>query len=348
MMTIRRLWTRAKAALAWRGERGISLPELTVTLALMSVVGLLFYDLYIGTVRTTMFLESNNDLAVFGQQAINSIKLETMQSRGVMQNDAYGNSYVAKLGIPSAVAAISETRLPTANANGIFEPDEGSEVFTGNSILQAKQVDAFLANVDHDGTSGTANIDYLADRYRFQYFYLAEKGDHPIHPLDHRLELMHFESEEYADWFQLNSLPATFRTAVVGALYDEGLRFAWNPGAVATSAFYQINDNGSLTGPVTHTIAASAIEPVMPGMGQGRISGAMNYSVGITADPPFQTIDPVSVFGIASGSFPSGFEVQMIGPTGARKINIRLMLMAQYQKRLNSHANSVTVTVAEF
>lgn len=329
-------------------EQGVSLPEVLVVLALMSVVALIFNQLYIGTIQTTMFLESHNDLAIFGQQAVNTIKLETMQSRGLFQNDTIGQGYLAALALPTELTAITGSRLPTANANGIFEPDSGTEIFTGNSMLQARQRPPVLTNVDHDGDSSTANVEFLADRYRFQYFYLTKRTDHAVRGVGFRLDLMRFESDDYADYFQLDSLPATFRDAVAADLYAEGVRFAWDAGAAAGSAFYSISDTGAMTAVPDHTIAAAEIESLLPGMGGGRISGAMNYSVGIQKDPPFATKEPVSLFALPSGLFPSGFEVQMIGPTGARKVNMRLMLMAEVRNKLTSHANSVTVTTAEF
>ncbi|GAB4224679.1 MAG: hypothetical protein Kow0062_26760 [Acidobacteriota bacterium] len=326
----------------------MTLAEMLVVLALMSIVGVMFTQLYVGTIHTTMFLESNNDLALFGQEAVNEIKLEIMQSRRLFQNDTVGQGYLAALALPAAQPLLTGSRLPEADPNGVFRPDASGETRTGNALLAVRELEAITATVDHDGDASTADVDFLADVFRFQLYYLTKRTEKPIEPFVYALDLVEFESQPYADYFQLSGLPSTYRTEVAKVLYAAGLRFAWDPGQDAANAFFQIGSDGSLTGPVSHQVPPARVRSLLPQLRGGRITGAMDYSVGITGTPPLQTIDPVSVMAQESASFPSGFEVQVIGPSGARKVLVRLMLVAQYQQKLTSHANSVSVTVAEF
>lgn len=345
---MRRATGRPKTSRRERNQRGLTLPEVIVTLFLMSVLSLMFYQLYIGTIQTTMFLESNNDLAAFGQVAVNELKLEVMQSRMLFQNDTLGQAYVSALSFPTGGGLLAGSRLPTINTNGIFEPDAIGDVFTGNCFLHARQLPALEAWVDHDADSSTSDIEYLVDRYRFQFYYLSQDTRRAIPPLTYTLDMLRFRSQVYGDYFQLSGLDATMRAAVGTALYNDGVRFLWDPGKTPSSAFYSLASDGTVSGPVTHSITSSDLESMLPQMEGGRVSGNMTYSVGIQKDPAFQTTDPVSVYAQPSALFPSGLEFQIVGPTGARKILTRLMLMAQYRDKINSHANTVTITTAEY
>ena len=60
-------------------ERGFSLLEATVTLALLVITLALFYDMILGATRSSMFAESRNDLSVIGQRVVNGIQKEIGQ-----------------------------------------------------------------------------------------------------------------------------------------------------------------------------------------------------------------------------------------------------------------------------
>jgi hypothetical protein len=271
-----------------------------------------------------------------------------MQSRMLFQNDSRGNGYLNALDIPASRAILADSRLPTIDATGEIDVDTSGEVWTGNSLLQARYLESLEANVDHDGDASTANIDFWADRYRFQFYYLSQTNDRQVSPLNFAIDLMEFRSDVYADFFQLSGLDPTFRAEVGKALYADGVRFAWDPGEVAGAAFYSLASDGTMTAVANHQINAHVVESVLPQLRGGRVSGTMSYSVGIQQDPPMSHKDDVSVYAVPNRLFPSGFEVKIIGPTGARKIWTRLMLVAQYQNKIQSNVNTVTITTAEF
>ncbi len=216
--------------------------------------------------------------------------------------------------------------------------------------MLARQLEALTANVDHDGDGTTANVDFLADRYEFQLYYLTERTERMFMPTDHYLDLIRLRSGVYADYFQLSGLDATFRAAVGKKLYDDGVRFAWDPGKAVGSAFYAIGSNGVIASSASPTPSIAPVETgsVLKEMEGGRISGVMTYSVGMDLDTPLTTNDPISVFAQKNSKFPSGFEILVVGPNGARKVYGRLMLMAEYRNRVVSRVNTVTVTTSEF
>jgi prepilin-type N-terminal cleavage/methylation domain-containing protein len=62
-------------------ERGFSLMEITVVLAIVSVLMISIYSMIEQAVRTAMFNESHNDLAVLTQRAVNSLQTELIQTK---------------------------------------------------------------------------------------------------------------------------------------------------------------------------------------------------------------------------------------------------------------------------
>jgi len=333
---------------ALRGETGVSLPEVMVVLALMSVVSVMFYQMYMGTIRSTMFIESKNDLAMYSQRTINRLKMELMQSRRVYQNDTRGNSYLNAYQIPGDRPLLGGSRLPIAHPNGVIEQDATGETYTGNMMLTVRERAPHEAVVDHDGDSGTPDVEFLADLYTFQLFYLAKRSERELAPHSFYVDLHRLDSQRYADYFQLQGLDAAYRAEVASSLHGAGIQMAWHPSSDAGSAFYNIGSDGSLTSVADHAIDPVDSASLLPELHGGRISGSMVYSVGIQTDPPLGAPDPVSVLAQHGGLFPSGFEVKVVGPTGARKIFVRLMLVSQYRQETTSRANTVVVTIAEF
>ncbi|HWS71903.1 MAG TPA: prepilin-type N-terminal cleavage/methylation domain-containing protein, partial [Thermoanaerobaculia bacterium] len=95
-----------------RTQRGFSLVEITVVLAIVSGLLLICYSMIEQTVRATMFNESHNDLAIMTQRAVNLMQLEIVQSRAVFQEDAIGQDYRTALQIPVAIPRWTDTLLP--------------------------------------------------------------------------------------------------------------------------------------------------------------------------------------------------------------------------------------------
>ncbi len=328
-------------------ERGVTLAEAMVALFLVSVVTLLFYGLLIGTLRVNMMLESRNDLTTIGQRVVNDIKDEILQSRVLFEDDTVGNGYVSALVIPSSFPVLTGSELPVIDQTGTLVPDTSTRR-TGNSLLVVRSEVPESVFVDHDSDSSTPDIEILADRYHFQYVYVSQRSGRSFHQLGYFLDLIQARSHTYADYFQLQGLSPGVRAQVASQLNALGITMAWDPQQPASQAFYQIGSGGSLSGPVSHNIAIKEANSLVPEFAGGRISGGMEYSVGVHTTPPLQTVDPINLFALQSGSFPSGFEVLVVGSSSSRKVLVRVVLLSQQLDRLNSHVNIVTGTTSEF
>lgn len=332
-------------------QRGFSLMEITVVLAIVSVVMILVYSLIEETMQVTMFNESHNDLAILSQSAVNALQAEVVQTKLAFEEDATGSAYRAALTMPGDVTVWADSLLPVFAAAGQIEPDPVSQRFTGNSLLVARQLEPLTITYDDDGSGLTPEVEFLADRYRFEYVYLARTGVKSFSGSGMSLDLMMSTSGEYADYFQLSSMSAAATSRVVQKLAAAGLSRAWNPGQALNNAFY------TLAGAVDGTFDAPLNAPAIPvvqtksllrGLMGGRISGRMDYSV---AFGQFPILTPVRVFAQPDPSepgFPSGFEVKIAGPARNRQVMTRLVLMSHYGVKRYESQQAFVVTAARF
>lgn len=338
-----------------RSQRGFSLVEISVTLAIVSVIMIITYDLLQQTISATMFNESHNDLAVLSQRAVNGIQTEVLQARLVFQDDTLGNDYRKALTFAKSPAVWTTSLLPVIDPETTtFSPDDASARYTGNSLLLVRQLPPLSVMYDHDGKKATADIEFLADRYTFQYFYLRKESGVSFGGTGQSADLMRATSAEYADYFQLSAVTAKPGT-LVQELIDVGLKQAWDPGKPLAAAFYDLSSatDGTFGKALkTPTVPVVSTKTMLPNLFGGRISGTIRYSVGFPkpTGPAFPIPQPLSVFAHTDASlpgYPAGFEVKIIGPSRNRQVLTRLVLMANYGKTYEAQQASVS-TAARF
>lgn len=336
-----------------QSERGFSLIEITVTLAIVSVIMMITYELIEQTMKATMFNESHNDLALMSQRAVNAIQTDVLQAKLVFEEDAVGKAYRDALTFAKSPSEWTTSVLPVIDpATTTFTPDGATERYTGNALFLVRQLPPLTVLYDHDGLKKTADIEFLADRYTFQYFYLRKDTASSFARSGRSADLMRASSDAYADYFQLVSVTAN-PGALVQKLIDGGLKQAWDPGKPLTSAFYQLSSatDGTFGGALKKpTIPIALTKTMLPGLFGGRISGRMMYSVGFPTTPAFPIPQPLSVFARTDASlpgYPAGFEVKIIGPSRNRQVLTRLVLMAHYGSNYEAQQASVA-TAARF
>ncbi|HYC58921.1 MAG TPA: prepilin-type N-terminal cleavage/methylation domain-containing protein [Thermoanaerobaculia bacterium] len=336
-------------------QKGFTLVEITVTLAIVSVIMIVTYQLIEQTMTATVFSESHNDLAVLSQKAVNTIQTEVLQAKLVYEEDAVGAAYRSALAFPTTPSIWTTSRLPVIDdTTTTFTPDTAAARFTGNTLFLVRQLAPLAVLYDHDSSAGTPDIEFLADRYTFEYFYLRNHTGQSFAGSGQSVDLMLATSGEYADYFQLASVTAN-RGVLVQKLMNAGLSRAWDPGRPLASAFYQLSSatDGTFDPPLNSpTIPIVRTKSLLPGLFGGRISGRVLYSVGFprSSGPAFPIPQPLSVFGqsdVSLPGYPAGFEVKIIGPSRNRQVLTRLVLMAHYAR--NYEAQQATVyTAARF
>ncbi len=345
-------WRRRRSS-----ERGLSLIEMLVTLAISVTVIAVVMTIIEEAMKMSLFVESHNDLAVMSQRPTNNMQKEVLQAKTIFGEDAIGTPYRSRIetllttaGTPDAPGSL----LPIVNGAGALAPDTGGVRTTGNCLLVARQLTPIQISVAADGTDPVTfpAITFMADRYQFEYFYLTRNATRKFKGGDYSLDLYRYRSIPYADYFQLSgvtaNLSATQRTALatsIKAPAGGNLLIAWNPGLDLLSSFYTIDANlafpvGSLITVSTSLLAMQDNISLLPELLKGRISGKMSYTVAYkigtapgTNIPGLSGLNPVPVYFEAGGAttpLDCGFEVKVVGPLGSRRVLTRLVLYSNY------------------
>ncbi|HWS71182.1 MAG TPA: hypothetical protein VN605_03675, partial [Thermoanaerobaculia bacterium] len=201
------------------------------------------------------------------------------------------------------------------------------------------------------------NVEFLADRYRFEYFFLSRNASRSFASSGFTLDLMQSTSIEFADYFQLSSLSSSQIQKIVPSIIGAGITRAWNPGQPIASAFYNLSGatDGTFNGAVRNpTIAMASTISLFPGLRGGRISGRMDYSLAFVPASPAAAYPlrmPINVYARPDASitgFPAGFEVKITGPAGSRKVMTRVLLMARYGTNTYETQQGFVTTSASF
>lgn len=347
-----------------RSQRGFSLIEMLIVLAIISVIMIIVFSLIEETVHTTMFNESHNDLAIMSQRGMNTLQAELLQTRVAFEEDATGAEYRSALAFPAGSPAVwSDSFLPIIDTAGEIEPDAAGTRLTGNALLIARQLPPLSIMYDHDDDITTDDVEFLADRYRFEYVYLSPNPKR--FALDYQtLDLMMSTSGEYADFFQLSAMGSATSELARKLITPDSpdvvpILRAWDPGQSLNNAFYDLGGalDDTFNAPVNRpTIPILTTKSLFRELLGGRISGKMDYSVAYLAPPPLRPIPlpaltPLSVYAEpdpAEPGFPSGFEVKIVGPARNRKVMTRVVLMSNYRANYFESQQGFVVTAARF
>jgi prepilin-type N-terminal cleavage/methylation domain-containing protein len=339
-----------------RRQDGFSLMEVTVALALVSVVMIVVFALMEQVTRSSMFSESHNDLAILTQKAVNSLQTEVMQTKMVFEENALGTSYRAAIQLPANLPVMTDSLLPVIQPAVTIAPDTAVR-YTGNSALLARQLAPLRVTYDHDNNGTTPEIEFVADRYVFEYIYLTRLNNPSFARSGRSLDLIMTTSVQYADFFQISTLDSAVIARVVPKLIAANIARAWDPGRPLGQAFYALS--GATDGTFDNAlgnpqITLATAKSLLPGLRGGRVTGRITYSVAFVPTapaPPYPIRTPIRLFAptvAGMPGFPSGFEVKIAGPSGNRQVMTRLVLMSHYAAKVYESQQGFVTTAARF
>lgn len=300
-------------------EKGFSLIEALVTLVILTVIILMLYELMIGSMKATMFVESRNDLEMFAQRTVNAIQTAIIQSRMMHQENTLGQSYrdllvASNLGWPIYL----DSRLPIpddgSTGDALLDPDDSSEEFVGNEMLLVRALEPVPIMYDHDGDAGTPEIPFYVDRYRLEFYFLTLNTARNFNGSGSFLDLIQAKGPDFADYFQLSTtfpgLSAAQRTQIATGLaaltapdhlvdtpaeylqkvrleIDGPITQAWDPALDPNVdvAFHDMDTSGNFSD-ATVTSLNLKKQSMLPEFSGGRIGGKMEYSVATNSDTP--------------------------------------------------------------
>jgi prepilin-type N-terminal cleavage/methylation domain-containing protein len=335
-------------------EEGFTLPEILVVVAISGFILIIAYTLVEQAMQTSLFVESHNQLASLSQRAVNLMMMDVYQAKVVYQNDTAGpgptflNLVTAVTGTTGPNSIAADYQLPQINGGTtLLAPDDSALAthYVGNCLLVLRQLPPLLITYNN----GASNVNFPADVYRLDFFYLTQNTSRKFSTASYSLDLMEFKSVVFADYQQLNNLPAAtvalLNSGTNGTAYPKGFS-DYTPaittaidlaGTTAGNSFHTINANGSLTAALSNYAlpAAASLTSLLPEFSTGAISGKMVYSVGFrpTASTTFPVPDPIPKFAFALSGKPNyttGLEVKFVGGGSTQKGIIRLILLANY------------------
>jgi hypothetical protein len=300
---------------------------IAITIYLIVVPGLT--TLLVTVIKGFTSYEAATGLKKNNQENINRVYLALIENKRIFQNTTADNAFLGKVSFSGAPAVLAGSQLPKVEQNGTLFPATTNFVAgsVGNCLFFAtNDPTQILSNVA--GVSG-ATTTVRIDVYRFNYYYLS--ADNPKSITDNvSYSLVEWVSVTYADYNQLLSITdTTLRSNTVKKLAANGISCSWDPTCTsATGAFFTLSSGGAITLSSGHNIQKSrhmVLTRILTGiMGRG-------YKYGISPNSSGWANAPVTIpnFATASGSFPGGFEVVVVGSSMGRRVLVRMVLVAQ-------------------
>ncbi len=314
---------------------GFTLPEMMVSLVLLSIlVGLLFsLSNTFNRVNYRQILMS--DLKTQTQRAVRTIDRNLIRSKRFFERDSEYQDLIPWSEIPEPV---SWSRDPVVAPVGVFNtesPDYDADIF-GNKL--------FFAKVENSAAFDAGGKSYDINLYRFQLYYLTEDTLHPSRPYDYSLCLLKWESNLFANYWDLEHLWNDTVSHSLGLIKsklsnDFGVNHCWevaepNP----DQAFYRIGNFDSPVSIVFQTASMSyLVRPI-----------AQTIGISFNNSDVYPVSLQVPAFALSDGDFPGGFEVGVIGSSSSRKVLLRIVSSGRTRKRVISYESMTVVSSPEY
>jgi len=341
-----------------RSSRGITLIEMMVVLVVVIVGWLALMAVALETMRAFEFFQSLNLLEEWNQAIVNNIRDDAISAKQYFGNDTRGRDYFAALEKDSDSYPISPTRLPTVIDTGSFGPDTVAEQKTGNLLLFSKSREPFVVTVprtsSEDGT-------YRVNVYQFVLYYLASRPQERVGRYTGVLDLMRWCSVCFADYTQVMAIedpdPSDAvdpRENVVAAFVSSyNSTWLWDSAEDVADAFYECDWVGNVADdpePLM-TIDQHPSEGLVSTVPSGMTTSKHASICWNSGTPGFEVSAVVPVYALEdpfADGFPHGFEVQIVGPSGARELLVRAAMAKGTSKGIICREFSAVLTTREF
>lgn len=312
---------------------GFSLIELFVSAGILLIMVYAVTTLSISGKDSQEYASRMNRATEINQVIMDDLRLELVSAVQVFGDDASGQAHFDRFDLSAYPPLMTSMRLPSPRAAELIEPDTALSEKTGNTLFYARQ-----AWVDeYECTSGEL---YRLDVYRWVVFYLTPEdgGPQPGRPVG--LNLVQVISEPLADGAQVDKITDPTDQAEVLRHLANGtpgldgvsrtpVNVVWARGSdvSAVGTFRQI---APFSGSLSDTPFPGRPDPweVLPDESQTR-SNLLSYRHHSVATNYARTAMGVGRYGLidlTDDGFPHGFEVQLVGPSVARQVMVRLVI----------------------
>ncbi|HHV80093.1 TPA: prepilin-type N-terminal cleavage/methylation domain-containing protein [bacterium] len=309
---------------------GFTLIELLISLAVLSLVIPIVYQVSEGVVFSTAAASVTNELKLINQKLIQSIKSDVVQSAVVY--DSYIS--IIDLNLPTNYTSLNKNKLPVINETGSFPPEPDK---VGNILFMAKYLSPVEITVN--GTT------YRIDCYRFICYFLAKDTGSTINGKNPIILMRSQSQETYVDAVMINSISDNNqKKALVTELYNKSIRHAID---LKNTKFYALDDKGNITLENNHTVQMES-NPASRDFGAnqlptGKVYYAIGYNnMGLIDIPKFASPDN------SGDGFPNGFEVAIVGPKSSRDILVRTVIIGYFSGKVLGNENTTIISVPQF
>lgn len=310
-----------------RRSRGMSLLELTIATGIFLGVMLMVQEVISTSQRAQVYIAARDRASQNSSKLIADLRGAGLASRRVYQDDAEGRAYLAAVDM-TGTPLLADARLPVIDAAGRLELDGAAAPRTGNALL--------LACEDRPQDIVATGGRYRVDVVRFFGVYPTRIAEKVVEAMPDRIDLVRFASRQYADKASLDQISVALdKVDVVQALHTQGITRAWVAGAAIGSAFFQLNTDGSISSVPIASPVIDAPPDALPRLMIGATKSSIAPNSPALRVPSFARVD------VLTPSFPSGFEVKVVGPSGGRQVLVRLTLVCGV--RDGPDADSTTV-----
>lgn len=289
---------------------GFTLIEVVIVTVVITFLTLLITESLRNLSTSQSFTEGQARLGDVADRVVRGVERDATFSVRIFAADAEGLAYLDRLDL-AAASFTPGSRLPMLTTRGYFQQDvPGSDPETGNVLVIGKALETSVVDISPLGDG--------SDPVRVDLLQIV--CWHLVRTAEGNLDLARWGSvplARYADLAQIQ--PESRRMEVAARLYEQGTRFAWDPGAAAAVAFYDLSDTGWIT-----PMSLAAKVPGDPAEAKRDLLRPLRTYVAPNAS--LASVDvPLYAVPEANG-FPGGFEVKLDGPPSGKLLLIRLVV----------------------
>lgn len=303
-------------------NQGFTLLESVLVLTVISVMSIMVAESLQSLAKTQAFNRGQTRITEVADGVVRAVTWDVTSSTRVFGNDALGRGYFAAMDL-GTLAAIPGSRLPLLTNRGWFEKDEPGANETGNVLFVGTALEPLTVDLaEADEEQDLVRV----DRLRFVVYLVWQ-------------DLL---TQDFARWASVplvrysdvaSVADPVRRTKIWRKVYEQGLRYAWDPDQDRARGLYAVHAGGTATLLLpAHRVECDRSETRRALAGTRQVAIARNGSVPGAVVPAFANLSG------GNGPFPGGFEVKVDGPASGRMVMIRLVLSSVIEHGMTSFA----------
>lgn len=289
------------------GQHGASLVEVTLMGLLLSALLVVITQSISSLSSTRSELRQQAGIGSLAARLCRVIEQEVTCAQRTFTSCADDLAWLQAMAIGGGLLQAGH-QLPALTDRGLFERDPPATAETGDLLFLATRADRVSDLViDAAGQALTPPV----QTYRFVLYVPGETA--------HGTDLLRWVSDPLADYWDVESIADPgLRAEAWAALYQHGLRLAWDPQQPRAHGLFAILQGGgtALLGE-GRTVAGAEDAALSRALGPRRMRIAGNHGLHGLAVPEFAN---------ARGVFPGGFEVKIDGGAAGKLVLFRLVI----------------------